>query len=246
MRLFFWIHRDGVYGYGVRLRVSFAANPPKTRQTASKPVPARLAITHQPNGLTQDFAPAGAWIRTTRLDPAGWSEAMPSIAPLAHNRGEHTSDSWITPKWLIDCIGPFDLDPCASNPQPWPCAKHQYTVDDDGFSKTWKGFVYCNPPYGRETSRWLGRMSTHDNGIALVFARTETRMFFDYVWPWASALLFLNGRLTFCRPDGSLAGANSGGPSVLVGYGSQARRRLLSCSKLGSFVDLIACRKAVP
>lgn len=104
----------------------------------------------------------------------------------------------------------------------------------------WHGFVWCNPPYGKETTDWLNRMALHNNGIALVFARTETRMFFRYVWPKASCLLFMRGRLTFARPDGSAPrlGANSGGPSVLIGYGSLAVDRLWRAKQLGRIVVL--------
>lgn len=166
---------------------------------------------------------------------------MSSIAPPAHNRGDHTTDSWITPKWLIDKIGPFDLDPCACIPQPWPCGDKQFTIEDNGLLQTWPrdAFVYCNPPYGKQTIDWLDRMAAHNNGIALVFARTETKMFFSSVWGKCSAVLFLRGRLTFCYPDGdgSKAGHNSGGPSVLIAYGQKAVHRLFNVSDdLGFFV----------
>ena len=32
------------------------------------------------------------------------------IAPPPHNRTSESTDDWITPKWLIDRLGPFDLD----------------------------------------------------------------------------------------------------------------------------------------
>ena len=164
---------------------------------------------------------------------------MPSIAPTAHTRGDHTTDSWITPKELIDRLGPFDLDPCACIPQPWPCAKNQYTVEDNGLLQEWRGLVWCNPPYGRETTHWLNRLALHGNGIALVFARTETRAFFDNVCPKADLLLFIRGRLTFHRPDGSMPpkGHNSGGPSVLIAYGDQAANRLRMNADLGVIVQ---------
>ncbi len=171
---------------------------------------------------------------------------MSSIAPPAHNRGKHTTDDWITPLWLIERLGPFDLDPCASKTQPWPCAKTQF-ASNGMFTAYWvetptgpKSFVYCNPPYGRSTGDWLEAMAQHNHGIALVFARTETRMFFEHVWPHASALLFLRGRLTFCYPDGqgSKAGHNSGGPSVLIGYGNLAAARLQSVRDLGALVRI--------
>lgn len=162
---------------------------------------------------------------------------MASIAPPCHTRGAKTTDSWITPRWVIEAIGPFDLDPCACIPQPWPCANRQFTEQDDGLMRPWDGFVYCNPPYGRQLERWLNRMALHDNGIAMIFARTETRAFFKFVWPHASCLLFLRGRTTFHRPDGTTNNnTNSGGPSVLVGYGELARQRLASASHLGALV----------
>ncbi len=167
---------------------------------------------------------------------------MSSIAPPAHNRGKHTTDDWITPQWLIDRIGPFDLDPCESESQPWKCARiGMRSSKHDGLLAPWHGMVFLNPPYGKATSAWLNRLAMHGNGIALVFARTETRMFFEYVWPHASCLLFLRGRLTFCYPDGSgsKAGHNSGGPSVLIGYGDDAALRLSrQTDDLGAFIDL--------
>ncbi len=85
-------------------------------------------------------------------------------------------------------------------------------------------------------------MARHGNGIALVFARTETQMFFQHVWPRAAALLFLRGRLDFHLPCGSLPrgrrGKNSGGPSVLIAYGTRARRRLFNAELGGAFVDI--------
>ena len=166
---------------------------------------------------------------------------MTSIAPPAHTRDAKTTDSWITPKWLIDRLGPFDLDPCACEPQPWPCAASQWTESDNGLLMPWKGFVWCNPPYGKRMTNWLNRMALHNNGISLVFARTETRAFFQDVWPFASSLLFLKGRLTFHRPDGSKPreGHNSGGPSVLIGYGDRANEVLTANEELGALVTVI-------
>lgn len=92
-----------------------------------------------------------------------------------------------------------------------------------------KPFVLMNSPYGKNLGAWLNRLALHDNGIALTFARTETRAFRDFVWPFATALLFIHGRVTFFQPDGnpSPAGHNSGGPSVMIAYGNLAKRRLI-------------------
>jgi len=163
---------------------------------------------------------------------------MSSIAPAPHTRRKTSSDDWITPRWLLGHLPEFDLDVCASVAQPWPCAKRSLTRKENGLLRTWEGFVWCNPPYGRSTAMWLNRMALHNDGVALVFARTDTRMFFSDVWPFASVLLFLRGRLTFHYPDGSKPkdGHNSGGPSVLIGYGLRAAKALIDASQLGALV----------
>jgi hypothetical protein len=95
--------------------------------------------------------------------------------------------------------------------------------------------VWCNPPFGQQTQRWLARMAEHGNGVALVFARTETAMFQRHVWPVASAVLFLAKRPHFYRPDGTKANGNSGGPICLVAYG-EANATALRASGLGVVV----------
>jgi hypothetical protein len=113
-----------------------------------------------------------------------------------------------------------------------------YTKEDDGLTKDWEGRIWCNPPYGRQMSSWLKRLSEHGGGgLALIFARTETQVFFDYVWNKADALLFLKGRVKFHRPDGTLA-STAGSPSVLVAYGEQEAIKLQTCGLAGKFIQL--------
>lgn len=169
---------------------------------------------------------------------------MPSIAPSAHTRRPGiTTDSWITPHHIIDALAPFDLDPCACDPQPWPTATTMLTERDDGLSRPWSkwgGCVWLNPPYGRALATWLERLARHGDGIALTFARTETKAFFDWVWPYARSMLFIRGRLTFFTPKGVPAptGHNSGGPSVLIAYGTRAHLKLVRAESLGRLVHV--------
>ncbi len=151
--------------------------------------------------------------------------------------GKGATDSWITPKNIIDALGPFDLDPCSCDPQPWGCAKRCYTIADDGLSKTWYGRVWMNPPYSN-CAAWLKRMAQHNEGTALIFARTETKMFFDFVWGKATAVLFLRGRLYFHHPDGTKAKGNAGGPSVLVAYGHLDSLLLAQSGLNGKFMSV--------
>lgn len=145
---------------------------------------------------------------------------------------------WLTPPHILRALGEFDLDPCASLDRPWDTAKNHYTVEDDGLAQPWFGRVWCNPPYGPGMDKWLNKLANHSGGgLALVFARTETRTFFDAVWGKASAIYFLKGRIRFCTPDGLQADA-AGSPSVLIAYGDRERQALKDCTLAGYFVDL--------
>jgi hypothetical protein len=155
------------------------------------------------------------------------------------NLGNETSvagtEVWLTPPHVLEALGEFDLDPCASLDRPWDTAKYHYTVEDDGLIQPWFGRVWCNPPYGPKMTPFLQRMAEHQNGIVLIFARTETKAFFDFVWDRADALLFLKGRLKFHKPDGTLAGT-AGSPSVLIAYGQENVNILKNCNLEGKLV----------
>lgn len=156
----------------------------------------------------------------------------------SHHSAKMLKNEWLTPPGIIEALGPFDLDPCASINRPWDIAYKHYTIEDNGLLQPWDGFVWCNPPYGLEAARWLERMAMHDSGIALIFARTETKMFFCWVWEEATALLFIKGRLHFYHVDGTKAKANSGAPSVLVAYGYEAMARIENSQIEGQFLIL--------
>ncbi len=112
--------------------------------------------------------------------------------------------------------------------------------------KPWNGRVWCNPPYGNESRKWLQKLVEHGNGIALIFARTETKMFFEYVWNRADALLFIEGRLSFFSVDGKEGGNNAGAPSVLIAYGKENAKVLQACNIKGKYIDLQVCSKIEP
>ena len=117
-------------------------------------------------------------------------------------RCELTKVEWLTPPELVKKLGDFDLDPCSPINAPFLHAKTNYTIKNDGLTKEWFGRVYCNPPYGKHLNLWLEKLKNHGNGIALIFARTETKCFFENVWNSADALLFVKGRIRFYHVSG--------------------------------------------
>lgn len=159
----------------------------------------------------------------------------------SHHSNRIGTYEWLTPPEIIKELGPFDLDPCAPKIRPWNTAKHHYhlpagPLKKDGLDQEWFGRVWLNPPYGKQTGRWLKTLALHGNGIALVFARTETKKFFDWVWPYCSGILFLKGRLAFYTGDGIRAKSNAGGPSVLIAYGIKNAKILKASHIEGHFL----------
>jgi hypothetical protein len=156
----------------------------------------------------------------------------------SHHSAKAGKDEWLTPPEIIQALGTFDLDPCSPITRPWPTAAHHLTILDDGLFQPWKGRVWCNPPYGQETGKWLARCALHRNATALVFARTETAAWREHVWPKAHSILFLHGRLHFHHVDGSRALMNSGGPSALISYDPFNTYHLASSKIPGHLVKL--------
>jgi hypothetical protein len=162
------------------------------------------------------------------------------VSLSSHQSARSKNDEWLTPPEIRGALGRFDLDPCSPElaVRPWSTAAHHYTKSMNGLSMSWHGRVWLNPPFGREAVKWMAKMAAHGNGIALLAARTETAMFFDYVWGKASAILFLKGRPHFHYVTGERAKANSGAPICLIAYGSANADCLASCGIPGAFVRL--------
>jgi hypothetical protein len=157
----------------------------------------------------------------------------------SHQSARALTTTWLTPPEIVTALGPFDLDPCAApSPRPWPTAARHIELPEDGLEAEWHGRVWLNPPYSFAAWKWLAKLADHGDGIALIFARTETAGFVREVWGKATALLFLHGRLHFHHADGTRAAANSGAPSVLVAYGDDAAERLINSGLDGTYVEL--------
>ncbi len=156
----------------------------------------------------------------------------------AHQSSDSQSVDWLTPPEWIKALGHFDLDPCVPLDMPWTTAGVMWSRDDDGLARNWFGRVWCNPPYGppKIIEPWMQRMSNHGNGVALIFARTETVCWFKYVWPKATGALFVQGRPHFHRADGTRASMNSGGPVALLAYGEANMQSLAVSGIKGKLV----------
>jgi hypothetical protein len=149
----------------------------------------------------------------------------------SHQKSIGASQQWITPRWILDALGPFDLDPAAADPRPWDCAQTNWSTR--GLTDPWFGRVWLNPPFDRRgVAYWARKLAQHGTGTALLHARTEAE-WFEPVWDTAQAILFLADRIHFHYPDGRRAEANSGAPACLIAFGAYDAERLKASNIAG-------------
>lgn len=147
-------------------------------------------------------------------------------------------DEWLTPPEIVKALGHFDLDPCAPINAPWQLADRCYTIEDDGLKQTWFNRVWCNPPYGQKNMlKFVKRCIEHRNATLLTFARTDTRLFHEFIFPNATAILFIKGRLKFYHVNGQQADC-AGAPSCLIAFNNYNAWKLCTSGIEGYYVNL--------
>lgn len=123
-----------------------------------------------------------------------------------HQCSKPLSSNWRVPNYIVNALGHFSL------------YFHMDEFWDPGVNRL-IGRLFINPPNDR-VAYWLRVLASHGNGIALIFARTETKHFFNYVWPFAHSIFFFKGRIRFINGIDGMPGRFTGGaPSCLVAYG---------------------------
>ena len=128
------------------------------------------------------------------------------------------TNEWGTPQDLFDELNKefsFTLDPCATRENA-KCDKY-YTEEDNGLIQDWSNdIVFMNPPYGREIPKWIEKaFYESERGsivVCLVPARTDTRYWWDYIFPYAE-IRFIKGRVKFIQKGKS---APAPFPSAIV------------------------------
>ena len=90
----------------------------------------------------------------------------PQSVSMNADSGEKT---WLTPRYIIDALGPFDLDPCCPDGgMPWQTARQMIAKSEDGLKADWNGKrVWLNPPYGREALPFFEKMIAQNTGGGL-------------------------------------------------------------------------------
>jgi len=124
---------------------------------------------------------------------------MSLIKPMVSSK----SNEWNTPQWFFDMLNDefsFTLDPCSNNGNA-KCDKH-YTIAEDGLLYDWsRDIVFMNPPYGGHTRDWIKKaLDESKKGaivVCLIVSSTDRSYWHDYIFPYASQIRFIRGRLKF-------------------------------------------------
>lgn len=113
----------------------------------------------------------------------------------------NTSDDFLTPPEIVEAMGTFDLDPCASHRQSKPLARQQYRFpEDNGLLLPWDGCVFVNPPFS-ELQAWIDRFLLHGNGVLLVPSRVEVGWFWK-LWHNCTGIFLTKGPIKYLCPEG--------------------------------------------
>lgn len=180
---------------------------------------------------------------------------------VPQTRAADTPVDWYTPPELFAALGlDFDLDPCAP-PLPaadWIPARRRISLPQDGLAIDWQSYalappppkpsiltqteaatwpkerIWCNPPYGEQTGKWVGKLAAHGRGIALVYVRSDTR-WWQLCAAAAHAVCFIAGRVDFVPAHRNDVTKNVA-PSCLLAYGADCAEALHK-SGLGLTVD---------
>ena len=150
-----------------------------------------------------------------------------------------SSDEWYTPKWIIDELGPFDLDPCAPMQPPFEIAPLSYNKEQNGLAHDWPrdSVVWMNPPYSSKPLRaFCEKLADHGNGIALLVNRQDNLLWQEVIFPFATSMIFMRHRVKFTRPDGTTGHSFFG--SCLVAFGNECDKRLKRSKIEGKYVLL--------
>jgi hypothetical protein len=148
--------------------------------------------------------------------PDSGIDAAKRLEKTAHVSNNSEENEWYTPpKWIEaarKAMGGIDVDPASCDEaQKHIKAKKFFTIADDGLSKVWRGRVWLNPPYSRETCpKFIEKLLLYyreeavSQACVLVNNATETAWLQDLLKA-SSAVFFPAGRISFLDRSGKPA-----------------------------------------
>lgn len=145
---------------------------------------------------------------------------------------------WETPDSLFKELNStfnFYMDVCAIEKN--KKLDRYISPEQDGLTTPWKGTCWMNPPYTRRQHLWVEKAIKEvkcgncDTVVILIPARTETVAWQEHIFPNATAISFIRGRLKF---NNMSSGAPF--PSALVVIGRVTDNQLRVLQKYGRLI----------
>jgi len=111
------------------------------------------------------------------------------------NRNIVHKDDWKTPECLykiLDSEFKFDFDPCP----------YMHNMKWDGLQETWGNRNFINPPYSRFLKEAFVKKAVTESQkgkicVMLLPVSTSSKLFHEWIQPYASEIRFLKGRVRF-------------------------------------------------
>ena len=136
---------------------------------------------------------------------------------LSIHRQIDAIDTWGTPKEIFNFAqnkwGVFDLDAAAKENN--KLVKNYISESQDALKTSWiSNNTWLNPPYGRQMPKFIERALNQvlegntDRVVCLIASRTDTKIFQEVIFPYASELYFIKGRIKFLKNGEKVQGAN--------------------------------------
>ena len=136
------------------------------------------------------------------------------LAEPCHVSHNSVENEWYTPSKYIEAaravMGSIDLDPASCElAQETVQAGQYFTIDDNGLTKKWRGNVWLNPPYSKESvglfaAKLVEETANLSQAIVLVNNATDTQWFHEMA-SVATAICFIRGRIKFNDKNGTPA-----------------------------------------
>ena len=136
---------------------------------------------------------------------------------LSIHRQKDAIDTWGTPNEIFNFAknrwGNFTLDAAANL---FNCKVINFISESqDALKTSWiSNNTWLNPPYGRQMPKFIQRALNQvqegntNRVVCLIASRTDTKIFQEVIFPYASELYFIKGRIKFLKNGEKVQGAN--------------------------------------
>lgn len=163
------------------------------------------------------------------------------LADPCHVSHNSVENEWYTPSKYIEAartvMGSIDLDPASCElAQETVQAGQYFTIDDNGLTKEWRGNVWLNPPYSKESiglfaAKLVEETANLSQAIVLMNNATDTH-WFHQIAKVAMAMCFVRGRIKFNDKTGTPSNSPVQG-QVFIYVGGEVEKFSQVFSKFG-------------